>query len=248
MSATRLLVLGIVRGYGRAHGYRVGNDLLAWGADEWANVKWGSIYHALRTLTQSGFLLDHNDVAGRTDYELTERGEAEFMRLLRDALRRPHPRPDLVGAALAMLPALPREDAIRLLRERLVALEATRDKAQAQIDAWAEPPHVRELFGLWQHNAAGGAQWTRGLIERLAGGVLSDDGRTRLPRRARKLVAPDMTRRRRRPTTPPPRRWPAPTRRRAWRIAHEPSGIRRFKFVYRDGRGHTGGRTTGRAR
>ncbi|MGH3566084.1 MAG: PadR family transcriptional regulator [Pseudonocardia sp.] len=95
MSATRLLVLGIVRGYGRAHGYRVGHDLLSWGADEWANVKWGSIYHALRALTQSGFLLDHNDILGRTDYELTERGEAEFIRLLSDALRRPEPRPDL---------------------------------------------------------------------------------------------------------------------------------------------------------
>jgi DNA-binding PadR family transcriptional regulator len=66
MSATRLLVLGIVRGYGRAHGYRVGNDLVSWGADEWANVKWGSIYHALRALTQSGFLLGQNDIPGRT--------------------------------------------------------------------------------------------------------------------------------------------------------------------------------------
>src|SRR4030081_1520190 len=119
MSATRLLVLGIGRGYGRAHGYRVGNDLLSWGADEWANVKWGSIYHALRSLTQAGFLLDHDEVPTRTDYELTERGEQEFMRLLRDALRRPHPRPDLVGAALAMLPSLPRAEAVALLRERL---------------------------------------------------------------------------------------------------------------------------------
>src|ERR1700754_4770685 len=124
MSATRLLVLGIVRGYGRAHGYRVGNDLLSWGADEWANVKWGSIYHALRSLTQSGFLLDHDDVPGRTDYELTERGEAEYLRLLRDALRRPQPRPDFMGAALAMLPSLAREEAIALLCERLAALEA----------------------------------------------------------------------------------------------------------------------------
>jgi DNA-binding PadR family transcriptional regulator len=171
MSATRLLVLGIVRGYGRAHGYRVGNDLLSWGADEWANVKWGSIYHALKALTQAGFLLDHNDIRGRTDYELTERGEAEFMRLLRDAVRRPHPRPDFLGAALAMLPALPRAEAITLLRERLATLEETRDKAQAQMDAWAEPTHVRELFGLWEHTAAGGAEWTRGVIERLEAGA-----------------------------------------------------------------------------
>ena len=48
VSATRLLVLGVVRGSGHMHGYRVGADLLSWGAGEWANVKWGSIYRALR--------------------------------------------------------------------------------------------------------------------------------------------------------------------------------------------------------
>jgi DNA-binding PadR family transcriptional regulator len=181
MSATRLLVLGIVRGYGRAHGYRIGNDLLSWGADEWANVKWGSIYHALRSLTEGGFLLDHNDVPGRTEYELTERGEAEYLKLLRDALRRPQPRPDFLGAALAMLPSLPREEAIALLKQRLEALEAQRDKARAQIDALVEPPHVRELFGLWEHQAAGGAEWTRGLIERLEAGAYPMAGEPRSP-------------------------------------------------------------------
>jgi DNA-binding PadR family transcriptional regulator len=171
VSATRLLVLGVVRGYGRAHGYRIGSDLLSWGAGEWANVKWGSIYHALRHCTGAGFLLDHDEVPGRTDYELTERGEAEFHRLLRDALRRPEHRPDVLGAALALLPALPRDDALHLLRERLAALEAARDKARAQVDAWTEPPHVRELFGLWEHTAAGGATWTRELIGRLEAGA-----------------------------------------------------------------------------
>jgi DNA-binding PadR family transcriptional regulator len=143
----------------------------AWGAGDWANVKWGSIYHALRALTKAGFLLDHDDVPGRTDYELTERGEAEFMRLLRDALRRPEHRPDLIGAGLAMLPALTRSEALRLLRERLVSGEEQRDKARAQIDAWAGPPHVRELFGLWEHDAAGQAEWTRALIARLEAGA-----------------------------------------------------------------------------
>jgi DNA-binding PadR family transcriptional regulator len=170
VSATRLLVLGIVRGYGRAHGYRVGNDLLSWGADEWANVKWGSIYHALRAGVKAGQLLDHDDVPGRTDYELTERGEAEFRQLLRDALRRPEHRPDMLGAALALLPALEREEALELLRERLATCEALRDKATAQLGGWADPPHVRELFGLWESSAAGGAEWTRGLIARLGSG------------------------------------------------------------------------------
>ena len=181
VSATRLLVLGVVRGYGRVHGYRVGADLLSWGAGEWANVKWGSIYHALRQATGSGFLRDHDEAPGRRDYELTERGEAEFQQLLRDAVRRPQTRPDLLGAALAMLPALPRADALALLRERLRALEQRREKARTQLDGWAEPPHVRELFGLWEASAAAGVEWTRGLIGRLEAGAYPMAGEPRSP-------------------------------------------------------------------
>jgi DNA-binding PadR family transcriptional regulator len=171
MSATRLLVLGVVRGYGRTHGYRIGTDLLSWGAGDWANVKWGSIYHALRSLTQAGLLVDHDDVPGRTDYALTERGEAAFQRLLRDAVRARQPRADHLGAALAMLPALTRADAVRLLRERLVALEEIRDKAQAELDSRVDAPHWFELFGLWWDTAAGGVEWTVGLIGRLEAGA-----------------------------------------------------------------------------
>ncbi len=171
MSATRLLVLGVVRGYGRTHGYRIGTDLLSWGAGDWANVKWGSIYHALRSLTQAGLLVDHDDVPGRTDYALTERGEAAFQRLLRDAVRARQPRADHLGAALAMLPALTRADAVRLLRERLVALEEIRDKAQAELDSRVDAPHWFELFGLWRDTAAGGVEWTVGLIGRLEAGA-----------------------------------------------------------------------------
>ena len=171
MSATRLLVLGIVRGYGRAHGYRVGSDLVSWGADEWANVKWGSIYHALKTLTASGHLLDHYDNPARTEYSVTERGEAEFLKLLRDAVRRPQARPDFLGAALALLPSLPRGEAITLLRERLAVLTEQQEKAQAQVEGWTYPPHVRELFGLAEANAASGVAWTRGIIARLEAGA-----------------------------------------------------------------------------
>lgn len=183
VSATRLLVLGIVRGYGRAHGYRVGTDLLSWDAGDWANVKWGSIYHALRTLTDAGMLLDHNDVPGRTEYELTEEGEAEYLRLLREAVRRPATRPDQLGAAIAMFPSLPRAEAVRLLRERLTALEEIRDKAQAQLDGWADAPHWSELYGLWRDTAAGGIAWASGLIERLEAGAYAMAGEPGSPGR-----------------------------------------------------------------
>lgn len=171
MSATRLLVLGVVRGYGRAHGYLVGNDLMSWGAGEWANVKWGSIYHALKQLAKEGCLNDESVPPGRTDYELTEKGETEFQRLLRDSIRRPESRPDMIGAGLALLPSLARDQAVSLLKERLAALEAKRDEARGQVEAWQRPPHVKELYGLWLHSAECGVAWTRGVIERLEGGA-----------------------------------------------------------------------------
>jgi len=170
MSATRLLVLGVVRGYGRAHGYLIGNDLMSWGADVWANVKWGSIYHALKQGVKAGFLREDWTVPGRTDYELTEKGEFEFQRLLADAMRKPEPRPDMLAAGLAMLPALTRSQAVSLLEIRLSAVEAIRKEADGQLTGWQEPPHVRELYRLRVDNAADDIAWTRGLIERLTAG------------------------------------------------------------------------------
>jgi DNA-binding PadR family transcriptional regulator len=176
MSATRLLVLGVVRGYGRAHGYLIGNDLMSWGADVWANVKWGSIYHALKQGVKAGFLREDWFVSGRTDYELTEKGEFEFRRLLADALRKPEPRPDMLAAGLAMLPALTRAEAISLLEVRLAAVEAVRKEADDQLTGWREPPHVRELYRLRVANAADDIAWTRGLIERLRDGAYAMAG------------------------------------------------------------------------
>jgi DNA-binding PadR family transcriptional regulator len=76
MSATRLLVLGVVRIFQPVHGCSVRRELLTWKVDDWAHVKPGSIYNALRTLTKEGYL----EAAGthtegsrpeRTLYQLT---------------------------------------------------------------------------------------------------------------------------------------------------------------------------------
>ncbi|MCE7079548.1 PadR family transcriptional regulator [Streptomyces sp. ST2-7A] len=177
MSATRLLVLGVVRMHGRAHGYLVRSELLSWGADEWAHIKFGSIYHALRQLAKEGLLksTDIPDWPGRVDYEIVPMGEEEFFRLLRDALRQGNNRPVMLGAALVLLPALTREEAIGLLRERIASLSAEQGELIAKVDQSAgEQPqraHIRELLGLWEHSAAAQADWTRALIERLEAGA-----------------------------------------------------------------------------
>ena len=181
MSATRLLVLGVVRVYGCAHGYLVRGELVSWGAEKWANIKWGSIYHALKQMTKDGLVEASNGPNWRVDYTITDAGDAEFERLLRDALRQPGHRRDLVTAGLAFVTALPRAEAVALLEERLEGLEAELAEVTPHLDRPdAETlafDHVSELFGLWAHSVRGSVEWTRGLIERLASGayVMADD-------------------------------------------------------------------------
>ncbi|GGX44595.1 PadR family transcriptional regulator [Streptomyces fructofermentans] len=175
MSATRLLVLGVVRGFGRTHGYRVRAELLSWGIDDWANVKPGSIYHALRQLAKDG-LLEASEIAhwpGRVDYSVTPAGDEEFFRLLVDALERPEHRADMLSAGLALMPALPRGRAVAALSTRLGVLEAQRAvlrRESAGACAEGTPAHLGELWAMRVRYADLGVEWTRDLLERVASG------------------------------------------------------------------------------
>ncbi len=187
MSAIRLLVLGAVRQHGRAHGYQVRNDLEFWGAHEWSNAKPGSIYHALKQMAGQGLLLAHDtapSTAGgppRTEYELTDAGEEEYFRLLRWALTAHEEKPDVLTAGVGFIVDLPRREAIELLRRRVEALEEWSEEVARD---WVPPGapeewgHIGEVMRLWVHNATSGAEWTRGLIERLENGayVMAGEG------------------------------------------------------------------------
>ena len=183
MSATRLLVLGGVRRSGRAHGYEVRRDLISWGSDEWAHVNPGSIYHALRQLAKEGMLRAHaveESDAGppHTDYEITEAGRAEFLRLLRCALATVDVRhPELLAAGLGFLTELPRGEAIGLLRERLDGLAGWRASVAPHLADRNPDDHLRELLGWWVHSADSATTWTRRVIDRLESGayVMADD-------------------------------------------------------------------------
>jgi DNA-binding PadR family transcriptional regulator len=183
MSATRLLVLGGVRRFGRAHGYEIRRELISWGSDEWAHVNPGSIYHALRQLAKEGLLREHEveeSDAGppHVDYEITDAGRAEFLRLLRRALAVVDIRhPEMLTAGLAFLTELTRAEAVRLLRERLDGLAIRRASVAPHREARDPDDHLRELLGWWVHSADYAADWTRGLIGRLEAGayVMADD-------------------------------------------------------------------------
>ena len=184
MSATRLLVLGVVRMFGRAHGYQVRRELLSWSADKWANVQPGSIYHALKKMTAED-LLEKIDVEpgdggpDRVAYRLSPAGEQEFQVLLSKGLSDPGASNAELCAAISLMPALPRRNVISLLRQNLIHFEAEerRSRLGLEDDTWNKPPHVSELFRLWGGIASASREWLTGLITRLEAGeyVMADD-------------------------------------------------------------------------
>jgi DNA-binding PadR family transcriptional regulator len=189
VSATRLLVLGVVRMYGSAHGYQVRRELLTWSADKWANVQPGSIYHALKKMTTEKLLEQVESEGGngpdRTAYRLTEDGEAEFQMLLVKSLSQsgdPDSSQDAyrLGAAISFLTALPRARAISLLRQRVTQMEGQRATAAGVLEhgtEWGQPAHVNEMYRLWVSQVETTMDWARELIARLEAGeyVMADD-------------------------------------------------------------------------
>ncbi|MFE2512266.1 PadR family transcriptional regulator [Streptomyces naganishii] len=185
MSAIRLLVLGAVRQHGRAHGYQVRNDLEYWGAHEWSNAKPGSIYHALKQMAKQGLLLAHEtapSTAGgppRTEYEITDKGTEEYLGLVREALTSYDQKPDVLASALGFIVDLEREEALKLLRDRVRSIQEWRKSVTEYYTPEGGPDrlgHIGEIMNLWVHSAGAGEEWTRGLIERIEGGAYTFAG------------------------------------------------------------------------
>jgi DNA-binding PadR family transcriptional regulator len=190
VSATRLLVLGVVRMYGRAHGYQVRRELLTWSADKWANVAPGSIYHALKKMAKEKLLEEVSTDADaeargpdRTAYQLTPDGETEFQLLLAKSLSEADESTQgsyRLVAAVTFLPALPRARALSLLQHQVTQLRGRRANAQDLLDhgtEWGQPAHVEELYRLWVTMIDGMLTWLEGLVSRLESGeyVMADD-------------------------------------------------------------------------
>jgi DNA-binding PadR family transcriptional regulator len=136
MSATRMMILGLVQWMQPVHGYDVRRELLSWNADKWANVQPGSIYHALRKLTDEGLLREvATEQVGarpaRTTYEITQKGADEFQSLLRAQWWNLTSPADPFMAAFSFLPALPRGEAAAALRTRATQLRAGNNVLQA---------------------------------------------------------------------------------------------------------------------
>ena len=185
MSATRLLVLGVVRTL-RAGARLPGPARTAVvGRGRLGECRAGSIYHAMKKLAKDRYLTEVGNEEGgagpeRVVYALTEDGETEFRQLLAKALSATRYDAEETFASIAFMTALPRAQAIGLLvsgcgRWRTACPELRR--LAGHPDDMGKPAHVLELFRHWRYSADAEVRWTKELIGRLEAGeyVMADD-------------------------------------------------------------------------
>jgi DNA-binding PadR family transcriptional regulator len=195
VSATRLLVLGVIRVMQPVHGYEVRRELVSWRLQETTNVKPGSIYGAIRTLERDRCIAVHDREGGdarpeRTTYVLTGEGEKEFQLLLRAAWWTVSGAKEPFVPALSLMPFLPREELARAIEARIAAHESAlaaiafqratiRDGATGA--EGGIPEHVREIMDFLAAKTRAELEWARTFRRRLADGAYRFTGEEGVP-------------------------------------------------------------------
>lgn len=180
MSATRLLILGVLRLRQPAHGYEVRQELESWGAEKWANIAYGSIYHALKKMSNEGLIkpveIDRvNGRPARTTYAVTESGEREFQRLLREYWWENKPFIDPFQVALTFMNEMPRDELLSALRFRANLCRSAVDGFEYGIRSKAmagAPRHIAENLRLAAAYCEAIAEWAEEAIGKVERGEL----------------------------------------------------------------------------
>ncbi len=128
--SVRLFVLGVVNQHD-TYGYDIKATAHLWGLERWAQIRDGSIYHALGKLEEEK-LIEERDVEqtdnnrSRYVYCITPAGRETFLTMLRDTLRTAPTEGRGIDIALAFIGSLPPAERIELLQERSERLREAR--------------------------------------------------------------------------------------------------------------------------
>lgn len=173
------MVLGVLRAKEPAHGYEIRQELETWGAQSWANVAPGSVYHALTQMAREGLVepvetAEPSKGPARNAYAVTKTGEREFQRLLREYLWKEKPTIDPLQPALAFLDAVPKEELLAALRRRASSARATAEALRFVNEAPGHdlPAHFAESHRLGAYHAEAEARWAEEAAEKVERGEL----------------------------------------------------------------------------
>ena len=148
MSITRLMILGLLRER-PMHGYELKKIMKERHMDEWTDIAFGSIYFALRQMTQEGLARDQGiEQAGnrpsRTVYAITEAGEQEFFRLLRAGWQTDVTSSEIMRTCIIFIRALQPDEVLYHLRTKAQILNGK----------------IRHIEAVFADVSARGAPWT----------------------------------------------------------------------------------------
>lgn len=176
-TTTRMLVLGVVSIFEPANGYQIRRELLSWGVEQWADLKTGSVYSMLATLTKQGLIVRHDLLdAGRrvAVYALSPAGRAEFEQLVATALdgSRGMDR-KLFQVAMNFAPFLPRARVVAGLQSRIARADEALHDVRAKITgAEPIPPHVLRFLTFDVSLLETEINWLRDLVTSIEAGAL----------------------------------------------------------------------------
>ena len=125
--STRLVILGLLRKR-PMHGYEI-KHIIEDHMGDWTSIAFGSIYFALKKLTDEGLLeVKATEKSGnrpsRTIYHTTQAGREEFAKLLRGVWATPERQFFAIDLGLFFMDALPDDEIEKLLEQRIEYLEA----------------------------------------------------------------------------------------------------------------------------
>jgi len=174
--ATTITVLGAVALFEPVNGYQVRRELLSWQLDQWAEIKPGSIYSMLTTLTRDGYVRRHDiedDSRPVAVYTTTTAGRKRLRQLLSRALTEVDPLSPLpfhVATLLAGL--LPRAEVLRCLTRRAQHLADRDGDIATKLSrlGGGSPPHVSEVVGLSHDLVRAEARWLARHLARIQAG------------------------------------------------------------------------------
>ncbi|WCD95662.1 PadR family transcriptional regulator [Streptomyces sp. HUAS 31] len=161
------------------HPYEIAQTLRQQGKDASTKINYGSLYTVVQNLEKHGFV-EVTDVQKqgnrpeRTVYGLTEAGREEMTEWLSDLMAVPAKEYPIFETALSLMGALPPDEVVRLLEERVKALEVQAASGRGALEKLYETlPRLFLVETEYQlHMVEAQAEWVRGFLEEIRKGTL----------------------------------------------------------------------------
>ncbi|MGW2520292.1 PadR family transcriptional regulator [Streptomyces sp. NPDC001617] len=161
------------------HPYEIAQTLRHQGKDSSTKIKYGSLYTVVQNLEKHGFVEvadveQRGNRPERTVYRVTEAGREETTEWMSDLLAEPAKEFPIFETALSLIGVIHPDEVVRLLTERVKALDVQAASARGALEKLYES--VPRLFLVeveYQlHMIEAQAEWVRGFLEEIRKGSL----------------------------------------------------------------------------